>query len=268
MQERMRINGIIFCIACLLSISSSAQNPDPGKQVQNPGHIEQINPDSSQRYPAQKILHSAILPVTLFAYGIVALKSDVLQHWNEELHNEIWTKHPHPQTNADNFIQWSPAVAVFGLNLIGVHGEHNLADRSILFGMALLIQEIIVFPTKRISGEYRPNGQGTESFPSGHTANAFAGAEFFRREFKNLSPWYSVAAFVAAGTTGFLRMYNNKHWFSDVVAGAGAGILSTDLSYLLFPVVKKIFFRHTHRSAMVMPTYSDKIFGVALAKGF
>jgi membrane-associated phospholipid phosphatase len=37
-----------------------------------------------------------------------------------------------------------------------------------------------------------------------------------------------------AATTGYLRMYNNKHWFGDVVAGAGVGILSAKFSYWLF----------------------------------
>ena len=41
-----------------------------------------------------------------------------------------------------------------------------------------------------------------------------------------------MAAFVAGS-----RVYNNRHWIADVVAGAGFGILSVELSYLVyFPI--------------------------------
>ena len=41
---------------------------------------------------------------------------------------------------------------------------------------------------------------------------------------------------------GFLRMYNNKHWLSDVVAGAGIGIMSTKIAYWIYPVIKRKLF--------------------------
>jgi len=34
---------------------------------------------------------------------------------------------------------------------------------------------------------------------------------------------------------------NDKHWVGDVVAGAGFGILSTEIAYWIFPIVRKIF---------------------------
>lgn len=268
MRQRIQIRIIFFFSICTSCLVANAQITDSGSLYAPFDHLQKGQLDSPAIYPKPNILHQAILPATLIVYGIVALKTDALRDWNEELHDDLWAEHPHRLTTADNYLQWAPAAAVFGLNFAGIPGEHNFADRSILYGMTLLIEEAIVVPTKLISREIRPNGAGTESFPSGHTANAFAGAEFFRREYKNLSPLYSVAAFAVAGTTGFLRMYNNKHWLSDVVAGAGVGILSTDLSYFLFPVVKKIFFKHHGASGMLMPTYENKTVGLAFLRRF
>jgi len=101
---------------------------------------------------------------------------------------------------------------------------------------------ITVQTIKKITKVQRPEGFGTNAFPSGHTATAFAGAEFLHQEYRDISPWYGIAGYAAATTTGILRMYNNKHWFRDVVAGAGFGILATDAAYYLEPVIAKKLF--------------------------
>lgn len=62
------------------------------------------------------------------------------------------------------------------------------------------------------------------SFPSGHTAVAFALATSFSREIKG--KWDDAAFFALASLTGYARMHDDRHWFSDVVFGAGVGILS------------------------------------------
>lgn len=85
----------------------------------------------------------------------------------------------------------------------------------------------------------RPSGGDFRSFPSGHTSLAFAAAEFMRMEYKDVSPWYGYAAYSVATATGALRMFNKVHWFSDVLAGAGVGILSTKISYFTYPWLKR-----------------------------
>jgi membrane-associated phospholipid phosphatase len=113
----------------------------------------------------------------------------------------------------------------------------------------------IVFSVKNISHEQRPDGSNDFSFPSGHTAEAFASAEFMRQEYKDVSPWYGVAGYLTATATGLLRMYNNKHWLSDVVAGAGVGIASTKLAYLIYPAIKRKLFKDKPVHAMITPFY-------------
>jgi membrane-associated phospholipid phosphatase len=125
-----------------------------------------------------------------------------------------------------------------------------------------------VFPVKSFTAENRPDGSNRLSFPSGHTACAFMSAEFLRQEYKDVSPWYGIAGYAAAAGTGFLRMYNNKHWLSDVVAGAGVGIISTRLSYWIYPVIKKKLFKDKDVHTLVMPMYQQGSLGVGLVHHF
>ena len=81
------------------------------------------------------------------------------------------------------------------------------------------------------------NNQGTE-FPSGHTANAFRGAEIFHQELKKSHTVLSYTGYLVATSVGVLRIYNKDHLLTEVLAGAALGMLSTKLTYLIFDKVK------------------------------
>ena len=85
----------------------------------------------------------------------------------------------------------------------------------------------------------RPDGSNDHSFPSGHTATAFMTATMLTKEYGHKSPWIGIGAYLVATATGLMRMANNKHWLSDVLAGAGIGILSTETGYYLADLVFK-----------------------------
>lgn len=220
--------------------------------------------------PVKKVFPYKILlaPSVMIAYGVTGLKSHALKSWNEEIKDEVWTEHAHGRLHIDNFLPWAPVAAVYGLNLAGIKGKNNFKDRSIIFGMSTVIMTAAVFSVKKISHEMRPDGSDSYSFPSGHTASAFAAAEFMRQEYKGVSPWYGVAGYAAAAATGYLRLYNNKHWLSDVVAGAGVGILSTDLAYYLYPSIKRIFSKKSDLSTIVLPSYQNKTVSIGLVHTF
>lgn len=59
------------------------------------------------------------------------------------------------------------------------------------------------------------------------------------KEYRHKSPWAGIGAYAVAATTGLMRMANNKHWLSDVLTGAGIGILSTELGYCLADLIFK-----------------------------
>jgi len=212
---------------------------------------------------------SFILPGAMIAYGFVTLKTNgFLKSFNGTVKEEIWMDNPHKQFHADNYLMFAPAASVYALNALGIHGKNNFRDRTILLLMSQLITNGVVFSVKGWSHEQRPDGSDYQSFPSGHTAEAFANAEFMRQEYKDISPWYGVAGYAMAATTGALRMYNNKHWMSDVVAGAGVGIASTRLAYWLYPVIKHALWKDKAAGPIVMPTYSSGTVGLAFVKQF
>lgn len=210
-------------------------------------------------------VESFVLPATMIAYGFVSLKSDLLQDINEQTQEEIWDDHPHHRVNIDNYLQFGPAVAVYALNAAGIRSAHNLIDGSALLIVSNIFLNITDFGLKEITHQRRPDGSDYFSFPSGHTAEAFANAEFLRLEYKDLSIWYGVGGYLMAAVTGYLRMYNNKHYLGELIAGAGIGIASTDLSYWLYPEIKRLLIHHGGRNAFIIPFYSNGAAGLALS---
>ncbi|MOA07759.1 PAP2 superfamily protein [compost metagenome] len=85
-----------------------------------------------------------------------------------------------------------------------------------------------------------------------------------RQEYKDQSPWYGIAGYSVALATGTFRMYNNKHWFSDVVAGAGIGILSTKLAYWVYPSIKRTLFKDKPGKTIIVPTYQNNTLGATI----
>jgi len=90
---------------------------------------------------------------------------------------------------------------------------------------------IIVNVTKYLVGRSRPtDGKGAynfqpfsshDSFMSGHTTEAFTLASVITEHYS--APWIKVTAYALAGTVGYARLNNNRHWASDVLVGAVVG---------------------------------------------
>ena len=210
-----------------------------------------------------------IIPSALIGYGLIALESDNLKSLNLEIREEV-NEHIDEKFTIDDISQYAPFASVYALNAFGVKGKHNFKDRTIILGTAYVIMSGTVFGLKKWTKVERPDGSSNNSFPSGHTANAFMGAEFLYQEYKDVSPWYGIAGYVVATGTGLFRMYNNRHWFSDVVAGAGFGILSTKVAYWIYPWMKEKIFKDISEkySGMAMPFYNGKQAGVGLVLNF
>lgn len=216
------------------------------------------------RFPAK----SLVIPALMMAYGFTALENDGLKNFNAELKDEVYAESPHKKIPIDNYLQFAPAAAVYGLNALGIKGKHNFRDRSMIYAMSNIILTGTVFSLKKITAVQRPDGSAYTSFPSGHTAEAFASAEFMRMEYKDVSPWYGIAGYAMAASTGYLRMYNNKHWLSDVVAGAGVGIASTKLAYWLYPKIQHKLFKDKLPNTVVMPAYQNGAFILGMVHKF
>lgn len=150
----------------------------------------------------------------------------------------------------DDQLQYVPVVAYAGLGFIpGVKHRHNFGERLMAGATAYIVLTGLTQGVKRVVREPRPDTGKQNSFPSGHSATAFCGAELTRIEYGNA---YGAAAYAFAVTTGVMRVVNNRHWCNDVLAGAGIGFLSAHVGYWLLPwenrVVKRLFHRKNRNS--------------------
>lgn len=207
-----------------------------------------------------------IIPTLLIGTGFIGLKSDWLLYQNHEIRDEL-QENKKSNFPIDNYTQFAPIAAVYGLNLCGIKGRHNFRDRTLVLTAAALMMTTTVKCLKSITNVRRPDG-GKYSFPSGHTATAFMSAEFLWHEYHDVSPWIGFAGYAIATGTGFLRLYNNQHWLTDVLAGAGIGILSTKTAYWLLPCMRKLFSSKSRISAIAVPQVGVREVGLGCALQF
>jgi membrane-associated phospholipid phosphatase len=198
----------------------------------------------------RKLVNALVAPAAFIAAGLAVdnnhfflSRRDVLNARNRDF--------PNFHTTADNYLQYAPALAVYGLVLGGVKGQNNLANQTAILIKTELLLSVITVSLKNTTHVRRPDGSNDQSFPSGHTTQAFAAATFLHREYGYVSVWYSIGGYTVATAVGALRILNNKHWLSDVLAGAGFGILSANLVYL----THQYRWGKKNGHAMIMPTY-------------
>lgn len=206
--------------------------------------------------PLKGRLRSAYkVPAILTMAGLFSLTDNEIFSRAEvfEERNELIPKFRH---HADDYLQYAPILAVYGLNMVGVKGKNDLANRTALLIKSELIMTTLTFSLKKITAVPRPDTGKKTSFPSGHTAQAFATATFLAKEYGDKSIWYSIAAYSMATTVGVMRVMNNRHWVSDVLVGAGIGIFSTNLVYLTHQY--KWGKKRTSGQTIVMPSYDGQ----------
>jgi membrane-associated phospholipid phosphatase len=123
---------------------------------------------------------------------------------------------------------------------------------------------IIVNATKYLVGRGRPtDGKGAydfqpfsghDSFLSGHTTEAFTLASVITEHYPAL--WIKITAYGLAGTVGYARLNNNRHWTSDVLAGAVVG------TYVGKTVVR---FNRAHHRIKLQPIVERDFHGAELS---
>ena len=173
--------------------------------------------------------------VPLFIAGIIA-KSEK-NAFKQQTRHSLVTKF---KTGIDDYTQFFGPAAVVGLKLAGVEGRSDWPRLLASAGMGYGIMALFVNTIKHTAKEMRPDGSTANSWPSGHTATAFVGATLLHKEYGlTRSPWYSVAGYGVATATGVMRVLNNRHWISDVLSGAGLGILSGELGYAICDLLFK-----------------------------
>lgn len=150
----------------------------------------------------------------------------------------------------DDYLQYVPAAQVAIGDLSGLHAKHHWFDQMKYLLISQLITSGITHGLKALD-KTRPDG-APHSFPSGHTATAFVNATALYLEFREHSPVWAYSGYAFAAATGSLRIANNRHWISDVLVGAGLGILTTHLVYLWQPLRNWNPFLH-HKKLSILP---------------
>ncbi|HRP90809.1 MAG TPA: phosphatase PAP2 family protein [Edaphocola sp.] len=251
----MRIRSLFFFFIIFNSFFSNGQ-----KAVDSLCEI-----DKSHHFTYKKL----IAPSALITLGSITAFSK--SHDLDLKIKNYSQSHFATQTGFDDYLQYLPATSVYALNFASIKGKHGFMDRSILFLSSQMITGAIVFPIKYLSHQQRPNQSNYHSFPSGHTALSFSGAHFLFREYRDKNIWLALSGYPVALAVGALRISNNKHWFSDVMAGAGIGILSTELAYWAFPSVKKVLhigWNQNRIDGILLPNIGWNHFGLSWYMSF
>ena len=173
--------------------------------------------------------------VPVFLAGLIA-KSEKASFAQQRKHS-LLTEF---KTSIDDYSQYFGPAMMLGLKIGGVEGRSDWGRFLASTAMSYGIMAAFVNGIKYTAKEMRPDGSSANSWPSGHTATAFVGATLLHKEYGlTRSPWYSVAGYGVATATGVMRVLNNRHWVSDILSGAGIGIMSTELAYALSDVLFK-----------------------------
>lgn len=156
-----------------------------------------------------------------------------------------------------------PGTAIIGTSLYAVGRltkSHRAADLGLHGTEALLIGEALAVGMKGVLGRQRPyvdsphfnpykwhfmggfiSDDGQRSFPSGHAVAAFSAAAAVTAETSRWWPstrWLiGPAIYGGAGMVGLSRMYDNRHWASDVIMGAAIGTFAGN---------KVVRYHHSH----------------------
>jgi membrane-associated phospholipid phosphatase len=232
------IGRCVTCI-CLLAVVSMARGQQPDSlNVSQPEVVIDTLIDSNaekKSFWQSKVVRISTVPVLFFTASAATWGS------REEIREFRNRYIPTFRHHYDDYLQYTPALTVFGLNAFGVKGKHKIGRTFVSYLFSVAISVGVVTAVKSIAHVERPSGEHEmNSFPSGHTTNAFMNATFLHKEYGQYrSPLYSVAGYTVATATGISRELNNRHWISDVLAGAGIGILSTEVAYLITDKIYK-----------------------------
>ncbi len=257
-------NAILRCSAIVISLLLSFSAP-PAVAAQE---IASDSITTNLYEPSEKFnFKQLIAPVSLIALGACGINNNWFtgnKYTTQDLNIDNWHRR---KFRGDDYIQYLPIATAAVLNFTNL-GRHPKRERWVMTATACAITAILTNSIKWAVNERRPDSSASNSFPSGHTATAFMGAELVRIEYGNA---WGIGAYTVACAVGALRMYNNRHWFNDVLAGAGIGILSARAALWLLPLERKLF-RWDKLSSVsnvaIVPLATTRNVGLALTAQF
>ncbi len=154
-----------------------------------------------------------------------------------------------PAVPVDSWLRFAPAAFDLGAGALGLDARRDFVGRSVEAAVAFGTMAAVTEGLKLSVRSVRPDGSDDRSFPSGHAAVAFTGAELVRMEYG----WgWGAGAYAVATSVAALRLYNGRHWLSDVLAGAGIGILSAHIGDWLTDPLQRLLSPNLNRNSKAL----------------
>ncbi len=268
-------------MACGVSGVAYAHVSRPVLQIPSPQHVDslmnsldakqkdvgwwEMNQTPSTRFrPTQLIAPAAF--ISIGALGVA--ENAPLRGASVAVNNQFREWSGDQKMHFDDYLQYLPVGLYLTMDFMGLDAKHTFGERVAVAAVTYLSVTALSQSVKYIVREPRPDTGTRNSFPSGHTTTAFAGAELVRSEYG----WgVGLVAYAMAATVGVMRMYNGRHWMNDVVAGVGFGILSARIGYWMLPLSRHLFKMPRSGQALVAaPLYetNTRALGISCAVQF
>jgi membrane-associated phospholipid phosphatase len=198
------------------------------------------------------------LAFLLVLFGVALMTDDAVAAWMQQCKAPLLDL----LVGVLNPIGSGVTLLVACLALVAVSrplGRSRLNDAAWLAALAFASTGLVEFTLKHLIGRPRPDtalaaaglfgpsfAPDIDSFPSGHATSVFAVATVFAAYYPRLRwPLYGLAAAIALG-----RVYLERHYASDILAGALLGVLGAALL---------LRYRHTVPGRMLLHPPADPL---------
>ena len=272
--------NLLLLFSWILWVMQLHAQTDTSKVFQQADSVNAVTdiPAANDEKYKTKLPRALIVPGVLIGYGLTTIKDNGL-YSSYEARRDVQKHLGGAHSKVDDYLIFAPYAEFAALTLAKIKCRNDLTNVSLLIFKSQVLMAAIVFPMKALTQQERPysyqlgldgvpleqrktNKNAFHSLPSGHTAQAFLAASIVHKEFRYKSPWYGVGAYAVASSVALFRMINDRHWQSDVIVGAGIGILSTHIVYATHR------FKWGKPSICFMPRFGRHEQGFAMAYTF
>jgi hypothetical protein len=186
---------------------------------------------TSLPFSKAKLYKKSIVPLGLMTLGLslntIKIKTGLQEKFRAPFNG--FTSH------ADDYLQYVPTGIMYCADILKFKARNSIWNQTKFLFISELFTAGIVQTMKYSFKIQRPNDGAYNSFPSGHTSQAFVESQVLFNEFYQSSKLIALSGYLFSISTGALRVVNNQHWIPDVLMGAGIGILVTNLVYHFEP---------------------------------
>jgi len=186
---------------------------------------------SLYKKPKNPLPRLFVVPSALVISGVIIKESK----YRKSIQNYIQTSNWRTKTQIDDYIQYAPIAEMYVADIYYSTSKNEVFQQSKNLAIAEIFTALLVQTIKHSVNIKRPNGYDF-SFFSGHTSQSFTGATALYLEYRDSNPFLALSGYGFSTATGILRVTNNKHWISDVIVGAGIGMLSARLTWYINPL--------------------------------